>query len=227
MTAAPDSTTRIGSVDAFARHLYRRARTAGSDFSDVATAVRSLHTALRHLHAEVQDPDSPLHRPSSAAGRDGQNAVYARQLTSLVDDSDFALKQVGTVLDKYGAFPGGSIDARDGAARRDPDPAERARKITLIRDSVLSEKMKIDLFLDTVQLHSPANTQRVLEEADNGQLDMIKDTVDSIANRLFHARKHEPPDDNDDDGEELWKSFEAELERAGFSSEVLRKNKVR
>lgn len=223
MTAAANGTPSIESVDTFARQLYRHARTAGTDFVELAAAVRSLHTALRHLHTEVQDPDSPLHQPDSpSSGR--SNAVYARQLTSLAEDSDFVLKQVNTVLEKSRDTAGSARDSNTGAARRDPDPAERLRKIDLIRENVLSQKMKIDIFLDTVQLHNPAKAQRVLEEADGQQLDMIKNKVDTIANRLLRARKSESPVEKDED--ELWRRFKAELEREGFSSEVLRRNKV-
>lgn len=216
MTAATDHTS-IESVDAFARQLYRRARNAGTDFVDLAIAVRNLHTALKHLDAEAKDLDSPLRQPS-------QGSVYARQLKSLVEDGDFALKQVNTLLERHGESTGNAHELGSGAARRDSDLAERARKIDLIRGDVISQTLKIDIFLDTVQLHNPAKTQRVLETADGQQMDVIKNKVDTIANRLFRERNDQSPVEVDED--ELWQSFKSELEKEGFSPDVLRQNKV-
>jgi len=106
MTKTEDFPT-IESVDAFARQLYRRARDAGTDSVDLAIAIRNLHTALKHLEAEAQDRDSPLYAQANpAASSVIQNSVYARQLRSLVEDCDFALKQANTVLEKYGENAG-------------------------------------------------------------------------------------------------------------------------
>ncbi|KAL2020824.1 hypothetical protein VTK56DRAFT_7917 [Thermocarpiscus australiensis] len=222
MTAADGRIPDIEHVDAFARQLYRRARAAGSDFAELATAVHSLHTALKHLHAEAQDRDSPLHQPGPV-GSENWNAAHIRQLTSLVEDSDFSLKQVDTILEKYGDSAEKNSDARNSAARRDANPAEKAQKINLIRENVVSQKMKIDIFLDTIQLHSATKTQLALENADDQQLNVIKDKVDAISNRIFRSRNRESSFDETED--DLWQNFEAELEQEGFSPEVLRNNK--
>jgi hypothetical protein len=213
-----DDTPSIESVDAFARQLYRRTRDAGTDFVDLAIAIRNLHTKLKHLDAEAQDHDSPLHDQSNSVSGVTQASVYTRQLRSLIEDSDFALKQVNTVLEKHGE----TIDK--GGTRRDSDLSETARKIDLIRGDVVSQTMKIDIFLDTVQLHNPAKTQPVPENVNDQQMDEIKNKVDAVANRLFAQRKDRSPIEADED--ELWRSFKTELEREGFSPEVLRKNKV-
>lgn len=223
MTATPNDIPSIESVDAFAKQLYRRTRAAGSDFAHLATAIRSLHAALRHLHAEVQDPDSPLHQSESPTGG-RRNGVFARQLASLAEDSDFTLRQVNTVLDKHIDNAGTSRDPKNGAARRGPDPVEMSRKIDLIQGNVLAQKMKVDIFLDTVQLHSSAKTHQLLDGANSQRLDMIKNKVDTIANRLFRTKKSELPVEEDD--QDLWQRFKAELEHEGFSSEVLHRNKV-
>jgi hypothetical protein len=224
MTVTTGDGPSIVSADALAQQLYRRARNAGTDFVDLAIAVRNLHTALKHLDAEAQDSDSPLHQPQPATS-ESQNSVYARQLRSLVEDSDFALKQVDTVLERFGDNSDAGQTIGSGPLRRDSDPEEKSRKIELIRGDIISQAMKIDLFLDTVQLHHPAKTHRALDDTDQQQLDMIKNKVDAIANRLFRDRKDQSPLDVDED--ELWRSFKAELEREGFSPDVLCKNKVR
>ena len=205
----------IKAVDSFALRVYRRARTSGLDFENVAVAVRSLQKALGHLQAEAQDPDSPLNQPSSAS-HEPRSGVYARQLTSIVEDSNFALEQVETVLEKYGS------PAKAGASRRDVDAQQKHNEIDLIQKEVISQKTKIGIFLDTVQLHNPARTKEVLDKTDSGDLDKIKDKLDAVAARVLRTRGS-PVDGSDDD---VWQDFKKELEREGFSSEVLRKNKV-
>ncbi|KAK4250619.1 hypothetical protein C7999DRAFT_28954 [Corynascus novoguineensis] len=214
----PEDSPSIESVGAFARQLYRRARDAGTDFVDLAIAIRNLRTALKDLEAEAQDHDSPLYAQTNpAANSETQNSVYGRQLWSLVEDSDFALKQVSTILQKYGDIPSSST------ARRNADRGEIARKVDLIRGDVISQSMKIDIFLDTVQLHSVAKPRPALENVDDQQMDGIKNKVDTIANRIFRERENRSPSEGDE--EELWRSFKRELEREGFSAQVLQEHK--
>src|SRR4051812_28248276 len=98
MTSPSTAALTTKTVDDFAFTVYRRARASGPDFDHVAATVRALRRALGYLHAEARDPESALNHP----GASGQGAVYARQLTSIVGDTDFALKQADTVLEKYG-----------------------------------------------------------------------------------------------------------------------------
>ncbi len=51
----------------------------------------------------------------------------------------------------------------------------------------------------------------------------IKDKVDAIAAKLFHRRRDSG---FSEDGEDLWQQFRYELEKEGFSKDVLFKNKV-
>ena len=208
------------SVDEFATRISRRVRASGPDFAEVATAVRGLQKTLGHLRSEAEDSDSLLNQAGSA----GRNAVYSRQLTSLVEDSDFVLKQVQAVLERYGGAEGsdGAVTGRNAHLRSDDDMQERRGKLDLLQKEVTSQRIKIDMFLDTVQLHNPARNQQVLENTDGHELDAIKDKVDAVAARLFRNRTSpvEGPDD-------IWQDFKVELEKEGFKSEVLRKNKVR
>ncbi|CCF43085.1 hypothetical protein CH063_12893 [Colletotrichum higginsianum] len=187
-------------VDAFARALYRRAKTSGPDFADVSTVVRRLHTVLKHLRVESEDPDSLLNSDASS--------VYARQLAPLVEDCDFALKQLETILEKYGE-----------ATRLEERELDM---VAMIRTKLANQKTNIDMFLDTVQLHNPSKAQRIVDEQ-GGNLDNIKDKVDAIAARLFARRDSGISEDDED----LWQQFRTELEKEGFSKDVLRKNKVR
>ncbi|KAL0931475.1 uncharacterized protein CTRU02_214210 [Colletotrichum truncatum] len=189
----------LSAVDAFARALFRRAKTAGPEFADIATVVRRLHTVLKHLKVEAEDPDSLLNSGTGAA-------VYTRQLTPLVEDCDFTLKQLDTIIEKYGG-----VDRLEGRERD---------MVAMIRTKLADQKTNIDMFLDTIQLHNPTKAQRVVDEQ-GGNLDAIKDKVDAIAARLFARRDSGIGDDDED----LWQQFRTELEKEGFSKEVLRKNK--
>jgi hypothetical protein len=213
MTGPSTAALTTKTVDDFASSVYRRARASGPDFDHVASAVRALRKDLGYLHAEARDPESALNHP----GASGQGAVYARQLTSIVEDTDFALKQADTILKKYG-------DAGDGQPRRDVDRQERDSKLDLVGRELASQRTKIDLFLDTVQLHTPTRNRKALEHASSHELERIKDKVDSVAGRIFRQRAKQSLVDGSDG--DTWKEFRTELEKEGFSSEVLKQNKV-
>jgi len=204
------SVAQIDAVDAIALELYRRAKTSGPDFQDIATVVRRLHTVLRHLKVEAEDPDSLLNSDNGSS-----NSVYARQLTPTIEDCDFTLKQLETILEKYGGDEGGRPKGVAAMEAREKD------MIALIRTKLANQKTNIDMFLDTVQLHNPNKAQHVVDESGAG-LDDIKNKVDAIASRLFSRRDSGFGEDDED----LWRQFQAELEKEGFSNEVLKKNKV-
>lgn len=234
----PDQAPSIESADASARHLYRRARNAGTEFVDLAIAIHDLQISLRHLNVETQDPDSPLYaQPSPTSSRHDNSSsnsnnsdsnrgppttVYARQLRSLAEDSDFALKQVNTVLERHGDAVG------TAPARRGPVPAATVQRINLIRGDLVSQALKIGIFLDTVQLHNPAKQgagKPAMAAAENapvnaGHVEEIKNKLDLVANRVFRERTAGQGED------ELWRSFKMELGREGFAPDVLRQNKV-
>lgn len=193
----------IGDIDSVARDLYLRAKQCGPEFAEVATAVRRLHTVLRHLRAEAHDPDSLLSCDSKS--------IFVRQLQPVIEDCDFTLKQLETIIKKYGAV---------GSGARTTNLEERERDmIKLIRSKICKQKTNIDIFLDTVQLHNPAKTQRPMAKNDSN-LEVIKQQLDAIAEKLFRGR--EIGGDEDD----IWKQFRSALEAEGFSKEVLNNNKV-
>ena len=228
MTVDGTPASSIAAVDANARNLYRRARASGPDFGEIATVVRSLHTVLKHLRVEAEDPDSLLN------SNQRESSVYARQLTPIVEDCDFTLKQLDTILEKYGLVDSSGDDAERGQANATGNGHARAIKgmedrerdmVALIRTKLANQKTNIDIFLDTVQLHNPSRAPRPLdlENTDDRQLNSIKDKVDAIASRLFRRRGSGANSENEED---MWQQFCSELVAEGFSSEVLRKNKV-
>lgn len=227
MTVDGTPASSIAAVDANARNLYRRARASGPDFGEIATVVRSLHTVLKHLRVEAEDPDSLLN------SNQRESSVYARQLTPIVEDCDFTLKQLDTILEKYGLVDSSGDDAERGQANATGNGHARAIKgmedrerdmVALIRTKLANQKTNIDIFLDTVQLHNPSRAPRPLdlENTDDRQLNSIKDKVDAIASRLFRRRGSGANSENEED---MWQQFCSELVAEGFSSEVLRKNK--
>lgn len=214
----------IAAVDSTARNLYRRARTSGPDFADIATVVRSLHTVLKHLRVEAEDGDSLLNSTQQ------ESSVYARQLTPIVEDTDFTLRQLEVILEKYGSsdYYDSTDDperGHDGQYVRSKEMEDRERDmVALIRTKLQNQKINIDIFLDTVQLHNPTTQQQPmvdLEQTDGPQMNTIKDKVDKIAARLLQRRVSGTHSE-----EEMWQQFRTELVKEGFSSDVLRKHKV-
>ncbi|KAI0468308.1 hypothetical protein F4859DRAFT_211200 [Xylaria cf. heliscus] len=219
--ASPPILAPIDALDAFARKLYRRARNAGSSFENVATVVRDLHTVLKHLKVEAEDPESLLNCDNSD--------VYIRQLTPIIEDGEFTLKQLDTILEKY--FDGGSDgsgSSGDGERHVLVNDSEKGwtmldslelEKVDLIRGKLVNQKLNIDMFLNTVQLHNPSKS-RQLVDITSADLDDIKDKVDAIASRLCQ-RKDSGFGENED---RLWEKFRDALEDEGFSKDVLRNN---
>jgi hypothetical protein len=223
------SISYISSVVASARNLYRRAKTSGPEFAEIATVVRPLHSVLKHLRAEAEDADSLLNS-------DGyESSVYARQLTPIVEDTDFTLKQLDTILEKYGSCPSDGEAPDSGRGERANTSAKRMEDrerdmVALIRTKLANQKTNIDIFLDTVQLHNPTRQHKPvdLERADDQQMNKIKDKVDVVAARLFQrrARAAASGDAAQETEDQMWQEFWAELVKEGFSSDVLRKHKV-
>ncbi len=213
----------IDTLDASARKLYRRARNAGSGFEVTATVVRDLHTVLKHLKVEAEDPESLLNSDNST--------VYTRQLAPIIEDAEFALKQLDTILEKYfDSGSSGSSVTGDGERHVVVNDSEKGwtmldslelDKVDLIRSRLASQKLNIDMFLDTVQLHNPSKSCQLVDTT-SADLDTIKDKVDAIASRLCQRQ-----DSGFGEGEdELWEQFRNALEEDGFSKDVLRKNQV-
>ncbi|KAK8076596.1 hypothetical protein PG994_003868 [Apiospora phragmitis] len=208
--AQASSAADIDKVDAFARQLFRRARKAGTDFSDVSMIVYGLHTVLKHLKAEAEDPDSLLNS--------GDKSRYIRQLTPILEDCEFTLQQLDTILGRRGG-PGSGSDG-DGRDASSLNGFERD-KIALIRTKLANQRLNIDMFLDTVQLHNPARSHPAVDTS-SANLESIKDKVDVIAARIFQRESSDAGASVVDDG--LWRQFRDELEHEGFSRDVLRRN---
>ncbi|KAH6670341.1 hypothetical protein F5X68DRAFT_175790 [Plectosphaerella plurivora] len=193
-----DSLALIEGAHSITRDLYRRAKDAGPEFDNAVTVVRRLHAVLKHLKAEAEDTESHLNASE-------RSAIYQRKLTRIIEDCEFALQSLEALLTKHTETPG--FDEADHV------------KLNTVVSQLTNEKNSIDVFLDTVQL--PNITPKVVDPND-GSLDAIKDKVDAIAARLFKNRNGECSVNDED---EMWQEFRVELEKEGFSTEVLKKNK--
>lgn len=200
-------TPQIPTLTTTALRLWARAKTS---LPPLAAPTRALSTALKHLKFEVADPDSVLNSPRAS--------VYLRQLVPVVEDCDFALRQVEAVLEK-------SDRGALGDEERDGVVGAVVRRLEAV-------KVGVGLFLDTVQLQTcerdvgrPGSAAAVAGEGDGRKLDEIKDKVDAIAKKIFARRDSGIGDDEDEDA--LWERFRDELVREGFAPEVLWKHKVR
>lgn len=204
---------RIDAVDAFARTIFMRSKQCSSSspaFAEVALAVRQLHLALRHLRIEATDSDSLLNRPDAS--------VYTRQLIPIIEDSHFALQQLDALIDKYGT--GNSATASD---------ADVQSRIATVSSRLMQEKTNVDVFLDTIQLHNTSTSSQGMSpqlqpNMNESSLEDIQSKVDKVASRVFSRRGPNPADD---DSGRLWQEFKTELEKEGFSADVLRQHKVR
>lgn len=221
MIALERTPPNIELVDAFARQLYRKARAAGPELDELATAIRSLHMALKHLRDETREPGSPLFQCDNDQNNE-KSTVYSRRLVCLAEDSDFVLKKADTILEKYQENLGPSKDIVNSDAQRDPDPAEKVQELRLARDSLMSQKMKVDIFLETVLLHHPAKSRRTVDESEDQQLDLIIDKVNEYFSRSRLSPNSVAP--MQEDTEEIWRKIKLELELKGVSADTVCKS---
>jgi len=200
------SGTFVGQIEAAtvsAQKLYRRARQCGPDFGEIGALTQDLHDSLRNLQTEAIQNDAGFnHRDPNS------NTDYRAQLGPIIEDCEFTLGQLQSVLEKH--EDGGPMARNERAILR------------LIKGQLEEGTRDINGMLDKVQLRSPTRTRAVLE-GDDANLDQIKDKVDAIAARLF-KRKDSGFSENEGD---LWQRFRDELEADGFAAGVLQRNEVR
>lgn len=204
-------------VVTFCKALYRKCRDAGGEYDEISREVRGLHTVLRHLKYEVEAPESPLNRDRS---------IWGRQLAPIIGDCDFTLRNLDELLAKYGRLANNGAGSpttprilwdkmRFGSNEMD--------QLGGIRVKLISHKTSLTLFLDTIQLHQSGKMATTLDNH-GGQLDVILDKVDSIAERMTQ-KSGSVMTSYDDDDKEVWKQFRRELVAEGFSSDVLQQHK--
>jgi hypothetical protein len=206
-------------VVTFCKALYRKCRDAGGEYDEISREVRGLHTVLRHLKYEVEAPESPLNRDRS---------IWGRQLAPIIGDCDFTLRNLDELIVKYGRLAnngGGSPTTPRILWDKMRFGSNEMDQLGGIRVKLISHKTSLTLFLDTIQLHQSGKMATTLDNH-GGQLDVILDKVDSIAERMTQ-KSGSVMTSYDDDDKEVWKQFRRELVAEGFSSDVLQQHKVR
>ena len=205
-------------VVTFCKALYRKCRDAGGEYDEISREVRGLHTVLRHLKYEVEAPESPLNKDRS---------IWGRQLAPIIGDCDFTLRNLDELIVKYGRLSsngGGSPTTPRVLWDKIRFGSNEMDQLGGIRVKLISHKTSLTLFLDTIQLHQSGKMATRLDNY-GGQLDVILDKVDHIAERMTQ-RTGSMMTSYEDDNKEVWKQFRRELVAEGFSSDVLQQHKV-
>ncbi|KAF5624728.1 uncharacterized protein FTJAE_10177 [Fusarium tjaetaba] len=195
-----DDLAQIDAIRELVQASYRRIGKYGPDFSNVATKLYKLEMTLRRLRDEVaeEQDELPVHIQQS----------YTNHLHSLVEDWDFAMKRVKSLLDTY----------HDDEIILAGEEASKSGELKPIEPIFAGKRMAIELLLDSIQLQKP----QVYDQHQSDLLEKIKDKVDHIAAHLFANWNAESFSGGNDD---LWRYFQELLEKEGFSSQVLSKKK--
>lgn len=155
---------------------------------------------------------------------------YSPSVANAVQQLHIALRHLRVeAADPDSPLSGGSythqvaplVDDCGAALRQLEDALHDGRRGEQIAGQVRRLRERIDGFLDAVQLQSRATIPPAAH--DQSSLEGIKDKVDTVAQRVFERRDSGFPEDEGS----LWREFKTELEKEGFSPEVLKKHKVR
>ncbi|KAF5556712.1 hypothetical protein FPHYL_7884 [Fusarium phyllophilum] len=190
---------QIDAIRELVQASYRHIGKYGPDFANVATKLYKLEMTLRRLRDEVaeEQEELPVHIQQS----------YTNHLHSLVEDWDFAMKRVDSLLDTY----------HDEEIILAGEEASKSGELKPIEPVLAGRRMAIELLLDSIQLQKPQ-----IYDQHQSDLEDIKDKVDHIAAHLFaHWNAGSFSGGNDD----LWRHFQELLEKEGFSSQILGKKK--
>ncbi|KAH8172589.1 hypothetical protein LIA77_06844 [Sarocladium implicatum] len=210
LTQRHDALLRIAVLEKCCRSLYVQLSPSGHERNsperqEIATSVRQLLKTLRHLRVEVFDPDSSLY---SRIG----NSSQSRQLTFVLDRCQYLL----------GLEQGLAQSSAKGSAwRRGESNSHNAAVMREMTANIVNIKEEIEMLLDTVQLQVADNRTPARAAGQSLGIDSIKDKVDAIATRVYAWKDRSVYEDNEDKG---WSAFKTELEKEGFSPEVLQRH---
>ncbi|KAF5619020.1 hypothetical protein F52700_11880 [Fusarium sp. NRRL 52700] len=190
---------RIDAIRELVQASYRRIGTYGPGFANMATKLYKLEMTLKRLRVEVaeEQEELPVHIQQS----------YADHLHSLVEDWDYAMKRVNSLLDTY----------HDEEISLAGEEGNKSGELKPIEPVLAGKRMAIELLLDSIQLQKPH-----IYDQHKSDLEEIKDKVDHIAAHLFAHWNAESFSGGNDD---LWRHFQELLEKERFSSQILSKNK--
>lgn len=172
---------------------------------------------LKYLKYEVEDPDSILNHDRS---------TWGRQLAPIIGDTDYTLRQLDEVLQKYGRLAVNNTSPSTSRVLWDEVKfgSNEMDQLGSLRVKLISHKTSLTLFLDTIQLRQSGQVANTLN-THGVQLDVILDKVDNIAAKMGQ-RPGSLMTAYENDDQEVWKQFRRELVAEGFSSDVLQQHKV-
>ncbi|KAF4958055.1 hypothetical protein FGADI_2685 [Fusarium gaditjirri] len=193
-------TRDLGQIDAIRELVqasYRRIGTYGPDFANVAAELYKVEMTLRRLRDEVteEQEELPVHIQQSNTSH----------LHSLLENLNFAMKRVNSLLDTY---PDSSLAGEEASMSGELKPIELV---------LATKRMAIELLLDSIQIKRPQ-----IYDIHQSDLEEIKDKVDQIEAHLFANWNAGSSSEWNDDS---WRHFQELLEKEGFSSEILIKNR--
>ncbi|KAF4635357.1 hypothetical protein G7Y89_g2745 [Cudoniella acicularis] len=199
-------------VTNFCKALYRKCGDAGGEYDEISDEVKGLHTVLRHLKYEIEDPESLLNR---------DRPEWGGQLDLIICDCDATLRQLDDLLQKYGRLNSNRKESRSSKSEIRRFNSIELDQLGTIRVQLVSHQTGFTQFLDILQLQQSNNATIVLDN-EEGQLNIILDKVDAIAARMGHKSSKTNSIDSNDIG---WNQFQKELVAAGFSDTILQQHK--
>ncbi|KAL3423938.1 dnaJ heat shock family protein [Phlyctema vagabunda] len=186
-------------VGEFAWKVYKSCKGAGSAFTEVQNEVLGLHTALRELHDETENPDSIFNR--TGAGK-------RNELGTLVRNCMGVLKDLNKLLIKYKSL--------GTSSKRTWDRVKfGAENLQEIRDRLLSHTSSLTLFLTTLGTGSLGRIEKKLDE-------LIADVRAGRRERTILTIAGE---DGDDDSETQWNILKSDLADEGVPRSDIERHK--
>ena len=218
MTPDPSPSIITTMADLAAR-LYIKCLINGAVYTEISPTVGDFHVALRHLMYEIDAPDSPLNRGPS---------VWTIHLAPILSDSDFTLRQLDSLVTKYGQPSTPRSSGFEKSLKEKPSGNDERSQLVVIGVKLIGYKSSLTRFLGNQRFHPPGKIV-ASQEPDGPQLDKPLDKVDTIATRIEPINEHgsiplaatfESNETN------FWKKFRKELMAEGISNDVWMKYKV-
>lgn len=145
-----------------AHRTFRNCQQAGAEYLEIASEVRCLHSVLRILRAEAQNPESKIFR---------QDATATAQLVEVVDGCKVVLGSLDVLLSKYE----GLKDNQAGVGQKLRQRFGFGSKIAdlgIIRGKIIMYTSTLSVLIDTMQLQG---TERIETKVDGGFADVKRE----------------------------------------------------
>ncbi|KAL8788414.1 MAG: hypothetical protein Q9195_007293 [Heterodermia aff. obscurata] len=217
------SVSDVASLARLAHKTWQGARAACGEYSELARETSSLHVILDRLHAEVERPESYLHKRSGTHGR---------ELKSISDGCGEVLGQLDKILVKYNALAEqNTLSGQERSVRRLWKKIRFGNGAVVVvaelRSRITYYTAALSLFLNLISASTLGDVEKKMDRADENLKD-IKVAINSIAARLMAASESHDGSvmtayTNDDRG--AWRELRRELAGKGIKDSLVRKHK--